>query len=86
MDDFKRLEFVEGNITPSDIGWVRTENTPNWVISNNYAYWTMSPTSDASSTVWSVFSYSGLGANFVDGTYMMHVVHPVITLKKSALK
>ncbi len=83
-DEFENLGYVEGNITPSDIGWVKTENTPSWVYSNNYWYWTMSPYNDSASSVWSVTNDGSLSSYRV---YSFHnlVVRPVITISKSSI-
>ena len=82
-DEFENLGYVEGNITPSDIGWVKTENTPSWVYSNNYWYWTMTPYNDSASNVWDVDYDGRLNDNNVDSN--RDVVRPVITISKSAL-
>ena len=83
-DEFENLGYVEGNITPSDIRWVKTENTPSWVYSINYWYWTMTPYNNSASYVWGV---NGDGSFYYDyDVYSPYgVVRPVITISKSAL-
>ena len=82
-DEFENLGYVEGNVTPSDIGWVKTENTPSWVYSNNYSYWTISPSDDSAVRVWNVSGDGSLGNDLVYDS--IGVVRPVITISKSAL-
>ena len=58
--------------------------------STDYTYWTMSANGDSNTYVWIVNS-NKLGTASVHGTYdyvthYNHVVRPVITLKKSAIK
>ena len=81
-DEFENLGYVEGNISPSDIGMVKTENTPSWVYNSNYRYWTMSPYSDSEYNGWYV-----QGDGSLDDIYIAsrEVVRPVIVLPKSAL-
>ena len=81
-DEFENLGYVEGNQTPSNIGWVKTDNTPSWVYNSSYVYWTMSQYNDSSS-VWHVdFDGKLLYAGNINSHY---VVRPVITISKSAL-
>ena len=83
VNELSALGYVEGNLTPSDIGWIKTENTPNWVYNSNYWYWTMSQYSDAASRVWFVN-----GGGSVDGSDVTGgdgAVRPVITISKSAI-
>ena len=81
-DEFENLGYVEGNITPSDIGWVKTENTPSWVYINNYWYWTMSQYNDSPYSVWYVSNDGSLTTGGV-GDIGLEVVRPVITISKS---
>ena len=80
-DEFENLGYVEGYVTPSDIGWVKTENTPSWVYNSNYSYWTMTQYNDSASGVWGVTSDGGLDDIYV--SYDYRVVRPVIVLSKS---
>ena len=86
-NEFENLGYIEGQATPSDIGWVKTTNTPSWIYNGNYWYWTMTPYKDSLSHVWCVrkngelFSQSvGSHGNSIDG-----VVRPIIVLPKSAI-
>ena len=61
----------------------KTDDTPSWVYNSNYYYWTMSPYSDSSSRVWSVYGSGRLDYYGVD--YNNVAVRPVIVLSKSEL-
>ena len=71
-------------------GYAKTTNTPSWVYSNQYSYWTMSSVDESPYNVWTV-SYNeifstpvnAIGYNGVD--LLNEVVRPVIVLPKSAL-
>ena len=83
-EELANLGYVEGNVTPSDIGLVKTENTPSWVYNSNYTYWTMSPYNDSVSSVWTVGNDGNLIYNY--GVSNLGIaVRPVIVLNKSAL-
>ena len=82
-NEFENLGYVEGQRTPSDIGLVKTDNTPSWVYNSNYWYWTMSQYSDSPSHVWRVNNDGSLDHNYVLNAYI--VVRPVITISKSVL-
>lgn len=55
----------------------------NWMYNNNYWYWTNTPDTDTSSTVWGVDNNGVLGANLVNNSG--GVVRPVITISKSII-
>ena len=80
------LGFEFQQINPTAQGYKYTENTPTWVYSNDYSYWTMSQYETSSSAVWSI-KYNGGGylANASVSDSQQIVVRPVITIKKSAL-
>ena len=61
-----------------------TEDTPAWVMGENYYYWTMTQYQDSSSSVWGVKRGGSFGSFGVDDSTGM--VRPVITLKKSVLQ
>ena len=58
-------------------------NTPSWVYSNDYWYWTGSQYEDSASYVWYVGSSGSVGTNGV--VNLSYVVRPVIVLSKSNL-
>ena len=64
-----------------------TEDTPTWVMGENYYYWTMTTNTDKTAEVWYVYTRSYAYVNS-DGVqlYNGYAVRPVITLKKSALQ
>ena len=74
--------YEQGSLT----GYRNTENTPSWVYSSNYLYWTSSPWNDSGPYVW-IVSYDGSFNHY--GVYyggpVINVVRPVIVLPKSAL-
>ena len=70
-----------GNITPSDEGWVKTDNTPSWVYNSNWRYWTMIQYNDSSSDV---FSVSGDVNNDLVYNHA-GAVRPVINVYKSKI-
>ena len=80
------LGFEFQQINPTTQGYKYTENTPTWVYSNDYSYWTMSQYETSSSAVWSI-KYNGGGylANASVSDSQQIVVRPVITISKSAL-
>ena len=59
----------------------------NWMYNNNYWYWTNTPDTDTSSSVWRVRYNGGLGSYSVsDCTFgNSGVVRPVITISKSVI-
>ena len=62
-----------------------TEDTPTWVMGENYSYWTMTTNTDKTADVWIVGnrSYATVDSNGVQDNY--YAVRPVITLLKSEL-
>ena len=89
-DEFENLGYVEENINPSDIGWVKSENTPTWVYNSNYWYWTMTPVNDSTNNAWVMNNVGNFQEDLVSngnagGVYIGGIVRPVIVLPKSAL-
>ena len=67
---------------PSYVYYKSDENTPFWVYSENYKYWTMSVYEDSKTEVWSVKTNGELFFNSVAPGFEHDVVRPVINLKK----
>jgi len=72
-------------------GYRATNSTPEWVMGENYAYWTMTPYNDSTGYMWApgCFGRLGLGAIYSDSyeNYSGDVdfkVRPVLELNKSA--
>ena len=87
-NEFENLGYVEGNITPSDTGLVKSENVPSWVYNSNYSYWTMSQYDDSSTGVWIVNSIGDIKNTNVSNFIVTGggaAVRPVIVLDKSVL-
>ena len=87
-DEFENLGYVEGNITPSDTGLVKSKNVPSWVYNGDYSYWTMSQYGASSTSIWIVNSIGNIiNTNVSDSvaTGGAAAVRPVIVLPKSAL-
>ena len=83
-DEFENLGFVEGYINPSDIGLIKSDNTPSWVYNSNYTYWTSSQYNDYKFLVWGVDRVGKLiDVNIHNRNDI--VVRPVIVLDKSVL-
>lgn len=68
--------------TPTAYQIVQTEDTPAWVIGENYSYWTMTTNADTTDNVWRVSEDGRVYSNNVDNSA---VVRPVINLKKDAI-
>ena len=63
-----------------------TEDTPTWVMGENYWYWTMTTDTDNVGQVWRVGTRSGARVGSIRVRDYDSAVRPVITLKKSAIK
>lgn len=64
----------------------KSENTPDWVYSNNYSYWTMTPYNDSQTKVWYVTNREIAGRNIEFITSPGGpTVRPVIVLSKTTL-
>ena len=63
-----------------------TEDTPTWVMGENYWYWTMTTDTDNVGLVWGVDDRSNAAMHSSGVQYGDRAVRPVITLKKSAIK
>ena len=88
LDDLRDnlgIELTQSNATSLQI--TVTEDTPTWVMGENYWYWTMTTNTDKTAEVWYVYTRSYAYVNS-DGVqlYNGYAVRPVITLKKSALQ
>ena len=83
-EELANLGYVEGNVTPSNIGLIPSEETPSWVYNSNYWYWTMSQYSDSDSGVWRVDGDGNLGNYSVFNNYGI-ALRPVIVPSKSEL-
>ncbi len=88
LDDLTDNLGIELNrIDPTNYQIVQTEDTPAWVMGENYKYWTMTTNTDKTADIWLVsstyvFSNTVLGSE-ADGIY--GAVRPVITISKSVL-
>ena len=60
-----------------------TEDTPTWVMGENYWYWTMTTNTDKTADVWSVGTRSGAGVTSNNVRHHNAAVRPVITLSKT---
>ena len=80
LNDFG-FEYYENNIT--NFGYQASSSTPNWIFSNEYVYWTMTPRGE--NNVYKIKNNGkliGETCNYYRGNSS---VRPVITIKKSAL-
>ena len=87
LDDLTDNLGMELNRTsPTTYQVTVTEDTPTWVMGENYVYWTMTTNTDKTAYVWYVDTRSNAGV-YSDGVqrYRNNAVRPVITLKKTAL-
>ena len=87
LDDLKDnlgIELTQSNVTSLQI--TVTEDTPTWVMGENYYYWTMTTNTDKTADVWIVGTRSGASVPSNVVQVFGNVVRPVITLKKSALQ
>ena len=82
------LGYKPQQTSPSSEEYLPAENTPNFVYSSNYWYWTMTPLNDTSAFVYAVrsdiISWSTVCSD-EPGPVNIGVVRPVVTIKKSAL-
>ena len=61
-----------------------TEDTPTWVMGENYYYWTMTTNTDKTADVWRVGTRSNVGVRSRPVQYdYYYAVRPVITLSKT---
>ena len=84
LDDLTDNLGMELNRTnPTTYQVTVTEDTPTWVMGENYWYWTMTANTDKTDEVWYVYprSYARVGSNYVQTTGS--AVRPVITLSKT---
>ena len=84
LDDLRDnlgIELTQSNATSLQI--TVTEDTPTWVMGENYYYWTMTTNTDKTADVWVVGprSYAFVGSSGVQVRY--YAVRPVITLSKA---
>ena len=86
LDDLTDNLGMELNKTnPTTYQITVTEDTPTWVMGENYYYWTMTTNTDKTADVWYV---SNRSTARVDSNYVQsrnYAVRPVITLSKTAL-
>ena len=85
LDDLTDNLGMELNRTnPTAYQVTVTEDTPTWVMGENYWYWTMTTNTDKTADVWDVSTRSsaGVGSNFVQRSDY-DAVRPVITLSKT---
>ena len=84
LDDLRDnlgIELTQSNATSLQI--TVTEDTPTWVMGENYWYWTMTTNTDKTADVWHVLTRSSayvFSFNVQDRNY---AVRPVITLSKT---
>ena len=84
LDDLRDnlgIELTQSNATSLQI--TVTEDTPTWVMGENYWYWTMTTNTDKTADVWGVNARS---SGYVDSNYVRnngYAVRPVITLSKT---
>jgi len=84
IDDLTDNLGMELNKTnPTTYQITVTEDTPTWVMGENYWYWTMTTNTDKTAEVWFVGSrsYASVGSDNVQGRN--RAVRPVITLSKT---
>ena len=82
--ELENLGYEMGDINPSTQFWMPTENTPTFMTSNNYIFWTMDINNDSGGYMYAI---NGDGTPQSINSSMRNdvVVRPVITVKKSAL-
>ena len=92
LDDLTNNLGIELNRTdPTRYQITVTEDTPTWVMGENYWYWTMTTNSDKTDEIWYVhiLSFATLTSadvRYIGGLYLAcSAVRPVIVLPKSAL-
>ena len=82
IDDLKNNLGYELDTSATTESYIKSETTPNWIYSDSYHYWTMTPYQDSASSIW-YMSYGGMMS--YDQFSGIHVVRPVIVLDKSVL-
>lgn len=86
LDDLIDNLGIELNkTTPTSYQIVATEDTPTWLLGENYSYWTMTPNKDVSTDIWYVSYNSYKYVCSIRMQVQSHAVRPVIVLKKSVL-
>ena len=85
LEELKKLGYEwydDGSFTC----WQKTDSTPEWIMGENYLYWTMSADTNKEKNVWLIGKRS-IGRVFSDNLddYYGNAVRPVITLSKSVL-
>ena len=92
VEGYKARLLIHGELT-TNLGYAKQTGTtppssngetPSWVYSSDYYYWTMSTWNDSASSVWLVYRDGRLNSTGVSN-YGNGVVRPVINLKKSAI-
>ena len=85
IDDLTDNLGMELNKTdPTTYQITVTEDTPTWVMGENYWYWTMTTDTDNVGQVWSVGTRSSARVNSDSVQFLYHrAVRPVITLSKA---
>ena len=84
LDDLTDNLGMELNKTnPTSYQITVTEDTPTWVMGENYWYWTMTTDTDNVGQVWGVNGRSHAGVNSIYVQYYGDAVRPVITLSKA---
>ena len=85
LDDLTDNLGMELNrINPTSYQITVTEDTPTWVMGENYGYWTMTTNTDKTAEVWRVYPRSNAFV-FSLAVFDTEVVRPVITLSKTTL-
>ena len=84
LDDLRDNLGMELNKTnPTAYQITVTEDTPTWVMGENYYYWTMTTNTDKTADVWYVNYRSIAGVYSGTVQYYSRAVRPVITLSKA---
>ena len=84
LDDLTDNLGMELNKTnPTTYQITVTEDTPTWVMGENYYYWTMTTNTDKTAEVWHVYRRSDAYVTSFSVQYYTSAVRPVITLSKA---
>ena len=84
LDDLTDNLGMELNRTnPTTYQVTVTEDTPTWVMGENYWYWTMTTNTDKTADVWDVIPRSNAYVISNSVQYYNYAVRPVITLSKT---
>ena len=84
LTDNLKMELNKTNLATYQINV--TEDTPTWVMGENYWYWTMTTNTDKTADVWNVRPRSFALVDSDNVQYHRDAVRPVITLNKSAIE